>query len=438
MRDCERGRLGGWLRASALAVIGAVVSMAGAGGGDCDLESARPLMFGIDEATARFYNELAQGREASVMIVGDSISYRANSYNWFLRDHLHTVFGNGGEGYFAIGDGFSKSPNGNSARVGQLMREQDLSPDNIPAVTNLSGNVRWLAANSARPLPWGAWSPDGIYTHIDGPGAIELDFYGTSATLHYLRIPDGAAFRMWCNGNYLGLFSAATPVGGRQLPASAWAAPLRGGERAVIRPAPLAADEFAARVRHASIDFDTGALDNDTLNTVRIEWAGGGLLQLNGLEMRSGVAGASYMRVARGGQGPRDFLGGVNKVVGAQLIAMRPDLLIVMLDWSSYDERETFEADTNALLDFYQKALPDTPIILMTHHPFITDIELEADLYRKIACERGVGYINLFDLFSGWSEMWSLGFMFDSTHLTATGGAWFGAYVFDVLTTPLN
>ena len=41
LRDCERGRMGGWLRASALAVIGAVVSMAGAGGGDCDLESAR-------------------------------------------------------------------------------------------------------------------------------------------------------------------------------------------------------------------------------------------------------------------------------------------------------------------------------------------------------------------------------------------------------------
>lgn len=419
-------------------IVAACASVAPGGGSACDLQSPRPLMFSIDQATAPLYDRLARGESANIMIVGDSISYRVNSYNWFLRDHLHAAFGSAGEGYFAIGDGFTGPVNGKGPRPGQAMREADLSPDADPFQSNSTGHVRWAGANGARPLPWGAWTPDGIYAHLDGPGAIELDVYGRSATLHYLRMPAGGRFRVICNGVDLGVRSASVPMPGSQLGSAAdrrFASP--GAGSAVIRQTPVTTEQFEASVRHDSFSFETGAPDNDTLNTVRIEWVGGGLVQLNGIEMRSGAPGVSYTRIARGGQGPREFLNSANKVTAAQLLETRPDLLIVMLDWSTYEERQTFEADTHALLDFYQHAMPGTPVILMTHHPFISDMALEADIYRQIACERGCGYINLFDLFTGWQQMASLGFMFDSVHLTPTGGAWFGGYVFGALTSPL-
>lgn len=400
-------------------------------GDDCNLAEPRPLVSGVDQAAQQFFAGIAGGGVGRVMIVGDSISYRANSYNWYLRDHLHAQLGNAGEGYFGIGAGFSKTPNANHARPGQLLREFDLSPHNNPFDPAGTGNIIFSNINTGRTVPWGGWTPDGIYTHMTGPGAIELDFYGTSATLHYLRTPSGGKMRLTCNGVDLGVFHTAAPFDPPPAPFTINRAP---GAGPIVQYPMLTEAQFAQRVRHESFTFETGAPDNDTINTLRIEWVSGGRIQLNGIEMRSGQPGAAYSRVARGGQGPRDFLLSANKVVAAQLMEQNPDLLIVMLDWSTFAERETFEEDTNALLDFYRKAMPGTPVILMTHHPFIADMELEADIYRKIACERSLGYINLYDLFTGWSQMASLGFMVDSVHFSATGGAWFGSYVFGVLT----
>ncbi|MGI9015124.1 MAG: SGNH/GDSL hydrolase family protein [Phycisphaerales bacterium] len=375
------------LRALGLFVLTLAASGPAAAGAD-----DRPLAFNIDENVAAFFDALSSGEVGSYAVIGDSISFRGDSYHWFLRDHLEAAFGNGGDGYLGFNGGF-KSNAANGPREGLAYRKQS----SVWAPSSTSQNLRDAL---------GRRSPDGIYTRIGGPGWIEVDFYGPSAILHYVREFGAGNINVELNGKTIATLDASL--------------------------------EEASDPALGLFSFETGQPDPNVLNTLRLSLIGASTqdpqwTQLNGLQMTTGNAGAVLNRIARGGVGPDDFLSADPAIYADVLASLAPQLLIVMLDPGRDDRFDQYVDDLNSLLDFYEATLPDAGIVLISHHPFRENRELITIWEIAAASARGHGFINLFDLHLDLDDLQARNMLVDTVHFNANGGAWHGCYVFDTL-----
>jgi hypothetical protein len=342
-----------------------------------------PLQWNIREQTVGLFDKLESGGVGSMAIVGDSISFKQNSYNWFLRDRFWADYGNAGDGYLATGQGFNGGWEQNGPRLGLKIEG--------------SGDSVHLESPNAERRPEGYVTPDGIYARMDGTGAITLSVFGPYCRLHYLKQPGGGVLRLSLNGQTL------------------LEAPTDGG------------------LAHASVDFQTPG-GPDTLSSVKVWTADGEPVQTSGLEMRTGKPGLVYHRLGRGGSGPLDFGRSRTPQTAAILSDLSPDLLVVMLDWVGPEEKVTYLEDMRALLDFYEAVMPESRVILMSHHPYKAGIAEQAAWLLQLAQERSVGYINLYGAIpGGLEEMKARGFLIDNVHLSAAGGQFFGDYVYGIL-----
>ncbi len=342
-----------------------------------------PLEWNVRPQCQPLFSKLETGQVGTLAIVGDSISFWADSYNWFLRDRFWADYGNAGDGYLATGNGFKGYAGKNSPRYG------------ITFSASASG-VELPDINSTRD-PWGYYTPDGIYARVSGTGFLSLTFYGPSCRLYYLRQPGGGVMRLTLNG------------------------------------VPLVDVPTDGAIAQDWLDFQTGR-GPFTKSTLKITSADGAVVQPDAMDMRTGLSGLAYHRLARGSAGPLDFVRSDTPACGALLTNLAPDVLIVMLDWVGNAEKLTFVRDTNQLLDFYGSAMPDTRIVLMTHHPFREEIHDEAVWLYQIAQERNMGFINLFDTFPGGAaDMQAMGLLDGDVHLSAAGGEWYGDYVYNLL-----
>jgi hypothetical protein len=131
---------------------------------------SRPLVENLRGHVLPLWEKMDAGGAGSLVIVGDSMSFRQDSYNWFLRDRLWDRFGNAGDGYLGLAMGFGYG-SGNGPRPG-IWRRADASTDTVVAGVNSVRN------------PDGYWAPDGLYTRIRNLGWFEADFYGPQAQLH--------------------------------------------------------------------------------------------------------------------------------------------------------------------------------------------------------------------------------------------------------------
>jgi hypothetical protein len=339
--------------------------------------NVRPQVLGL-------FDKLESGQVGSLAIVGDSISFHHDSYNWFLRDRFWADYGNAGDGYLAACTGFGSSGDRNGPRDPIMMT---ISPT----------EVTLASANSDREA-WGWYEPEGLFSRLWGAGYVQLKLFGPQCRLHYLKQPGGGTLRVAINKKVL----VDAPTNGA--------------------------------IEDAWVDLSVGG-DMNTLKTLKLSSLDGGTVQVSGIDMRTGAPGLVYHRLARGAAGPRDFVRSNTPATASLLADLSPDLLIVMLDWVGWDEKATFVEDTNRLLDFYAQAMPTTRVILMTHHPFKADIVDEAAWYYQIARERGMGFINLFATWpGGQAEMMAAGLLEPGgVHLTGAGGQWFGNYVYDLL-----
>lgn len=236
---------------------------------------------------------------------------------------------------------------------------------------------------------------------VDGiHGFLVSSVFGDSVTVHYVKEQGAGSFKILVNNVDIVILDASTD-----------------GEP-----------------EHATYTVQLNPATPDTTSSLKLRHVDGGQVFIDGLEMSSNQPGFVYHRLARNGVGPDDFLLGLGEPTRTFLSELSPHLMILMLDWSSPTWFGVFVEQTNELLDFYQSAMPDTKFILMTHHAFKVGIETEADWYYQIARERNIGYINLYNLYSGLSELQDLGFMQDDVHMSAAGGAWFAQYVYGLLT----
>ena len=124
-----------------------------------------PMTWNLGPAIHEWYAKLEAGEQGSVMIVGDSMSVRADSYNWYLVRRLRERYGNGGDGYFGIASGFTAPNPANDARKGprfpQRMRRSEFE-------------TRVALLNFPREEPIGNYQPDGLFALIWNFGWIHL------------------------------------------------------------------------------------------------------------------------------------------------------------------------------------------------------------------------------------------------------------------------
>lgn len=357
-------------------------------------QGPRPLVEGVHGQVVRLFRDLETGQVGSMGIVGDSVSLLDASYNWQLRNHFWADYASAGDGYLGLArfDG-NCGHNGGGPRCGlELIR----GPGSF-----VSEDTGW----------WdeiGFATPDGMWGQLvfdRAPGNETAWVYGREVIVHYTRRVGNGPLRILLNGSVLDTIETGLTDGQPQ------------AGRYVI---------------------DTGVDDPNTLSAVRFETASTLPVQVNAVEMRAASPGFRYHRLARGGCGPRMFQDSMSEATGQVLRSLDMDLMLIMLDAAAGDGNNNatlYGEHLATLVDWYQAQLPDVPKILMTHHPFTPEIAAQADQILAIARDRGLGFINLNDLFSGWDEMNDLGFMNGTVHLTIAGGQFFGGYIYDVLRT---
>lgn len=366
-----------------------IAACAGAAGA----QSVRPLSEGLHRQVLPLYRDLHQGAVGSLGIVGDSVSLLDASYNWQLRNHFWADFGSAGDGYLALARfGGNCGSYGGGPRCG---------------LQSIRGPGTFISEDTGAWDELGYPTPDGMWGELRYdrvPGNWTIKTYGREVVIHYTARTGGGAFGLLLNGVPVTSIDTGIPGGGPR------------------------AGRFV---------LDTGQDDPNTLSTIRFEMTSTLPVQINAAEMRTTTGGLRYHRLARGGAGPFLFQASMTEGNADVLRSLELDLLIVMLDAAGGDgnnQPAIYQANLETLVDWYRAQMPGLPIVLVTHHPFNTGIEAQADAILAIARARGLGYVNLYDLFSGYDEMDALGYMNGIVHLTPAGGAFFGGYLYDLLT----
>ncbi|MCL4219992.1 MAG: hypothetical protein KJZ65_01345 [Phycisphaerales bacterium] len=374
------------MRGNAIVALAVCAGLAGA-------QPTRPLAEGLHRQVLPLYRDLNGGRVGSLGIVGDSVSLLDASYNWQLRNHFWSRFGSAGDGYLALArfDGNCGSYGG-GPRCG---------------LQSIRGPGSFVSDDTG---PWealGYATPDGMWGELRydrAPGNWTLKTYGREVVIHYTRRVGGGPFHVQLNGVLVTTIETDLDEGEPQ------------------------AGRFV---------LDTGQDDPNTLSTIRFEMTSTLPVQINAVEMRSAACGLRYHRLARGGCGPARFMDSMTQANADLLRSLELDLLIVMLDAAAGDgnnQPAIYRANLETLVDWYRAQLPGVRMILVTHHPFTPEIGPQADVILDVARARGLGFVNFYDLFSGFDEMNALGYMNGIVHLTPAGGAYFGGYLYNLLT----
>lgn len=350
----------------------------------------RPLDRRLQETIGDWRSLLETHRVAHYVVIGDSMAFRKDTWTWHLRNMLEARYGVAGDGYLAFNGAFGF--------------EDDGSVNKRPGVSfeRTGGSWASMASSSGPRSNLGERAVDGIYTRIGAHGAIEARFYGSEATLHYIREPGAGIIRIEVNGVWEADIDASLPHGPPEL---------------------------------GTYTFQTGQSDPNVLNVARFSLFGATTedpqwTQLNGLFMSTGRPGPLFSRLARGGVGPEDFLRCDPTIFNDTLAALDPALVIVMLD---RENLAGYGAFLNTLVDRIRAAVPDAEILLMTHHHFASGRATDVDIMETVAISRGLGFMNLFHLHRSPEHLQSLGFLADNVHFSGAGGHWFASRIFEAI-----
>lgn len=373
------------MKVAAVSVLGVCASLVVA-------QPTRPLAEGLHRQVLPLYRDLHAGRVGSLGIVGDSVSLLDASYNWQLRNRFWADFGSGGDGYLALArfNGNCGS-NGGGPRCG---------------LQSIRGPGSFISEDTG---PWevlGYPTPDGMWGELRydrAPGNWTLKTYGREVVIHYTRRVGSGPFNVLLNGSPVTTIDTGLAEGEPQA---------------------------------GTYLLDTGEDNPNVLSTIRVEMTSTLPVQINAVEMRSTTGGLRYHRLARGGCGPGRFMDSMTSANADVLRSLDLDLLIIMLDAAAGDgnnQPAIYQTNLETLVDWYRAQLPGLPMVLVTHHPFTPAIGPQADVILAVARARGLGFVNFYDLFSGYDEMNALGYMNGIVHLTPAGGAFFGGYLYDLL-----
>lgn len=332
------------------------------------------LSLNLDLATADTKAELAAGRQADIVFLGDSLSFdEFNSMRPYFTRAMQSHYGDAGVGYVG------------AALIG----------------TDYGGDWRSGVLGGADPAPHHA--VDGFWLSAQPgttPSAARLHATWNKVELHYIAQPGGGAFDL-----------SLAPNG-----------------QAVTRIDTSAA---TPQVRSFSYTFPGGIPQ-----VFRVAPDGSGPVSLLGINRVYDAPGVRVHRASNGGWGTAHYLRR-DFSFDQQLQLLGTDLVMVGVGVNdAYRTREDFVNQLNLLGDRIEAAVPDAEVLLVTPHNYGTpEAPVVAGAIEEVAAARGYGLINLYEAAGSYELFQSNGYLSDDVHFSPSGGEYVGNMLFEAFRT---
>ena len=351
---------------TALCCAGAAV---GAGRADA------ALSLNLEQATADTKAELAAGRQADIVFLGDSLSFdEFNSMRPYFTRAMQAHYGNAGDGY--VGAAIIGTDYGSEWRTGQL-GGSDPAPHH--AVDGF-----WLSAPaSATP-----------------PSTARLHAAYNKVELHYVAQPGGGQFDLTLapNGQAVTRIDTSAPT---------------------------------PQVRSFEYTFPAGIPQ-----VFRVAPDGSGPVSLLGVNRVLDTPGVRVHRASNGGWGTAHYLRR-DFSFDQQLQLLGTDLVMVGVGVNdAYRTREDFINQLNLLGDRIEAAVPGAEVLLVTPHNYgQPESPVVAGAIEEVAAARGFGLINLYEAAGDYAFFQQNGYLSDGVHFSPSGGEYVGNILFDAFRT---
>jgi lysophospholipase L1-like esterase len=322
---------------------------------------------------SRLQQKAATG-SADIVVFGDSLSIREDTYTYPLRSALQNLLGNAGLGYVPV------SGAGNAGFYSGAWTGGLLNGDNAPH-NGLSGF--WTVGES---------------------GYGFLDLRAKQASLVYASTP--------ASGSIYFYYQTAQ---GQEVPITTLNTASTDGTSSVKTYTfnlPSADTRMYMHPMENGPVTLLGVMDTPVSNGVRLSIA------------------------ANGGWTTQQFLNR-NSTFEGILTTISADTAFIMLgqnDQNFYTPAQ-FEANMRAFVNRLKAGKPDMDICLISSYDSGTTRLAEyAAIEEKIAAEQGIGFINLFSLGGPYSTFTTNGYLDDGTHFNAAGGQYVSNVLFNTLT----
>lgn len=359
----------------------------------------RPLYFNLNVSSI-WYNNLISDQSASLAAIGDSITTNTNTYVWFLRNRLHEAFGNGGLGYREMGFGISSTEITGVSPLQGFARTEG----GTYAFTDMTSGT------GSPPVPTNdTFAVDGQYGLLGHNGTYTLTLYGKNATLYYVKQANGGIINLsYSNGTNIAFLDSNLTSGAKSVQTYSF-------------PFPTTNDTTSVSLK---ISLTNSSLSNPT-------WT-----QINGIQVIGHTNGAIFHRLGKGGADPSYYNEFNETAFNTSLSTINPDLILFMFDSSIAWTDSNFRGNITQLLDRIENAT-NANIIMVSHHNNTatggdSTLRNQTNIYADIAMQRGLGFINFYDLYSA-DQLSSLSYLADTIHMSAAGGEYFGNYTYQLL-----
>jgi lysophospholipase L1-like esterase len=329
----------------------------------------------LDIATADTKAKIAQGGQANIVLLGDSLAFDpVNSFRPYLTQHMQQFYGDAGPGYVGA---YSATTGYGSDWSHGVLGGADPAP-------HLGLDGLWaIAPASATP-----------------PTAGTITSFYDKLELQYLAQPGG------------GRVSLSLPGSGTQVTT-------------------LDTNSATREVRSFSYDFPDGVATSLTAQP-----DGSGPVALLGLNLVNDTPGVRVHRAGNGGWGVNQFLQR-DPSFDQQLQALKTDMVMVAIGANDgATPHDEYVTKLNQLVDRIQAAVPTAEIVMVTPYDYGTSAApVVADAIEDVAAARGLGLINLFETAGSYQFFQSHGYLGDVIHFSPAGGEYVGNMVFDAFRT---
>jgi lysophospholipase L1-like esterase len=329
----------------------------------------------LDIATADTKAKIAQGGQANIVLLGDSLAFDpVNSFRPYFTQHLQQFYGDAGPGYVGA---YSVTSGYGSDWSHGVLGGSDPAP-------HLGLDGLWaIAPASATP-----------------PTAGTITSFYDKIELQYLAQPGGGKLN-------LSLPGSGTPV------------------------TTLDTNSSAREVRSFSYDFPDGVA-----TSLAAQPDGSGPVALLGLNLVNDTPGVRVHRAGNGGWGVNQFLQR-DPSFDQQLQALKTDMVMVALGANDgATPHDEYVTKLNQLVDRVQAAVPAAEIVMVTPYDYGTAAApVVADAIDDVAAARGLGLINLYETAGSYQFFQSHGYLGDVIHFSPAGGEYVGNFLFDAFRT---
>lgn len=343
------------------------------GGGSVDGGQPPVLFLNLPNVFVPAKAKLASGGTVSVLVIGDSLSFKTGAWPPPFRNFMQNKYGDAGKGY----QGFS-------------------------LVTGGAFNSGWTDGRVNHD-DWPHHALDGLWGKADGQGAeadtADFTAWGDQISLHYVAGPGGRVIQVEHPfGVPVALLNCNAAVD--ELRTFSWSF----------------ADPDFRQLWFRPVSSGTGLI----------------LGQVNETKQ----PGVIVHRAANGGWGVDEFLQR-DWTFDAQVRELAPDLVFIWLGQNdqgySYDE---YRVEMGLVVDRMQAAAPGAEVVLIgTYDSGSANVVPLVQAMGSLAEARGLGFIDLYSAAGTYQFFRERGYLSDGLHFSISGGQYIAKILFDAFET---